>query len=160
MELIMYKTAYIIGGFIPMITFMIVAILTAKRKISWVFYAAGGIFQFLSLSGELVDIRRHSYIPNIDMYKAANLRDWIISAVLMIVFAILIKRRALKLEIKARQEYEAAHPIDAEINLPNSWQCDCGRKNAGYTLTCPCGIKKIEIKSRMSNNQNTPTQNQ
>lgn len=42
----MFSAAHLFGYFLFMIVFMVIAIITAKRKISWVLYAIGVIWQY------------------------------------------------------------------------------------------------------------------
>lgn len=77
----MFSAAHLFGYFLFMIVFMVIAIITAKRKISWVFYAAGAIWQYFSLSG----LQREAVYTGTD-----TTLYWITYGVLLILAAVLI----------------------------------------------------------------------
>lgn len=82
--LFLYDLMSYIGYFLIMIIFMIIAIVTAKGKGAWIWYAIGAVLQLLSLFGN-------------QKAAAANGTDatmhWIIYFVLLAVTAILIVTR-------------------------------------------------------------------
>ena len=71
-----YYLARCIGYFLIMIIFMIIAIVTAKGKGAWIWYAVGAIFQV---------------VPMLGNQKAAMY--WIVYFALLIITAILIVKR-------------------------------------------------------------------
>lgn len=60
------------------------------------------------------------------------------------------KREAAEAELKKSIREKSGDPyVPAEMSakIPG-WQCDCGRRNADYVMTCSCGITKKEMKLR------------
>ena len=39
---------------------------------------------------------------------------------------------------------------DPYVFSDGSWQCRCGRRNAGYVSTCACGINKHQLKAQIA----------
>lgn len=148
----MYNIALLLGNFAIMVVLMIVAILTAKRKICWLFYAIGGVFQFLSQVGQSQSLRRAHYYYSEDYVvylETTNKIYWVMYIILMIVFTILISRRAVVLMRKAEKELATKLSQERPAHGANDWQCSCGRWNADYTSTCTCGVKKRDMKQRL-----------
>lgn len=85
--LFFYDLMSYIGYFLIMIVFMIVAIVTAKGKSAWIWYAIGAILQLLSLFGNQKAAAANG--TDVTMY-------WIIYFVLLVITAILIVTRYSK----------------------------------------------------------------
>ena len=77
----MFSAAQLFGYFLFMIVFMVIAIITAKRKISWVLYAIGVIWQYFSWSG----LQREAADTGTD-----TIPYWITYGVLLVLAAVLI----------------------------------------------------------------------
>lgn len=82
--LFLYYLMNCIGYFLIMLIFMIIAIVTAKGKSAWVWYAIGAILQLLSLSGNQKVATMNGTDTTI---------HWIVYFALLIVTAILIVKR-------------------------------------------------------------------
>lgn len=78
---LLLHTATYTGSFLIMTVFMIIAIINAKKKTAWIWYAIGSAFQLLSLLGSQKNA----------IYTGENFTvDWIIYLVLLIGSAILV----------------------------------------------------------------------
>ena len=82
--LFLYNLMSCIGYFLIMIVFMIIAIITAKGRGAWIWYAIGAILQLLSLSGN-----QKAAVMN----GADATIHWIVYFALLIITAILIVKR-------------------------------------------------------------------
>ena len=82
--LFLYDLVSCISYFLIMIIFMIIAIVTAKGKSGWIWYAIGAILQLLSLSGN----QKVATMNGTD-----TTMHWIIYFALLIITAILIVKR-------------------------------------------------------------------
>ena len=82
--LFLYDLMSCIGYFSIMIIFMIIAILTAKGKRAWIWYAIGAILQLLSLLGH----QKAAAMNGTD-----TTMHWIVYFALLIITAILIVKR-------------------------------------------------------------------
>ena len=82
--LFLYELFVYLGYFLIMTIFMIVAILTAKKKTAWIWYAIGAVVQLLSLSGNQITANINE--TDMTMY-------WIIYFCLLIATAIIIVAR-------------------------------------------------------------------
>lgn len=95
--LFLYDLMSCIGYFSIMIIFMIIAIVTAKGKGAWIWYAIGAILQLLSLSGN-------------QKVAAMNGTDttvhWVVYFALLIITAILIVRRYNKASTSSNTDEE------------------------------------------------------
>ena len=95
--LFLYDLMSFIGYFLIMIIFMIIAIVTAKFKGAWIWYAIGAILQLLSLSGN-------------QKVAAMNGTDttmhWIVYFALLIITAILIVKRYNKARTSSNTDEE------------------------------------------------------
>lgn len=78
---LMHRIATYTGFFLIMIVFMIVAIINAKKKTAWIWYALGSTLQLLSLLGNQ---------KSANYYGDNTTVEWIIYFGLLIVSAILI----------------------------------------------------------------------
>lgn len=95
-----FSAVYLFGFFLFMFIFLIVAVITAKHKISWVFYAVGVVWQFYSLSG----LQRES------VYTGTNtIPYWITYGFLIVLAAALIILRKRKTKEKDKE------PKDSEV---------------------------------------------
>lgn len=82
--LFLYQLMNCLGYFLIMIIFMVVAIVTAKSKAAWIWYAAGAVLQLVALIGNQIAAN----INGID----TTLR-WIVYFGLLILTAILVVKR-------------------------------------------------------------------
>ena len=81
---IIYLISSYLGYFLVMIAFMVIAILIAKHKASWLVYVAGAGIQLLSLIGNQMTA---------NMLGISIAPRWIIYIVLLIVAALIIDKR-------------------------------------------------------------------
>lgn len=175
-----YSVFSFIGYFLVMFVLMGIAILTGKYLISWLFYAVGGILQFLSLLGNTIAMTRSVaemegysiFSDAVETTKGSMMFRWAIYVFIMIVTLLIMrKKRTEYLYLKsfsqqskptAQNNQASASPTEKKLsartaepafsasaaaNTPG-WQCQCGRTNADYLMTCSCGITKQEMKLR------------
>ncbi len=95
--LILYDLISCIGYFLIMIIFMIIAIVTAKGKGAWIWYAIGAILQLLSLAGN----QKVAAMNGTDITM-----HWIIYFALLIITAILIVKRYNKVSASSNTKEE------------------------------------------------------
>ena len=88
--LFLYDLMKVIGYFLIMIIFMVIAIITAKGKTVWIWYVIGAILQLLSLLGN----QKNSVMRDTDITIY-----WIIYVALLVITAILINKRRDKSSI-------------------------------------------------------------
>ena len=162
----MYAFGQFIGFFAIMLGIMVIAFLTAKHKACWFFYGAGGVLQLLALLGRTKTQIQWGWLYSLSgsSYFAGTILRWVVYILLMIIAFSVIrnKQRAHEQEEYYRNnitvskskaptttvyQAEPKAPASAAANAPG-WQCDCGRKNADYVMTCACGITKKEMKLR------------
>ena len=82
--LFLYDLMSCFGYFLIMIIFMVIAIVTAKGKGAWIWYAIGAILQLLSLSGN----QKVATMNGTD-----TTMHWVVYFALLIITAILIVKR-------------------------------------------------------------------
>lgn len=95
--LFLYDLMSCIGYFLIMIIFMIIAIVTAKGKGAWVWYAIGAILQLLSLSGN----QKAAAMNGTD-----TTMHWIAYFALLIITAILVVKRYHKASTSSNTDDE------------------------------------------------------
>ena len=95
--LFLYDLMSCIGYFLIMIIFMIIAIVTAKSKGAWIWYAIGVVLQLLSLSGN----QKTAVMNGTD-----TTMHWVIYFALLIITAILIVKRYNKVSASANIKEE------------------------------------------------------
>ena len=81
--MLLYEISSYIGYFFVMIIFMVVAFVVAKRRSPWIWYAIGAVLQLMALLG-------NEKFPDANKNTAI---DWVIYVGLLIISAVLIKRR-------------------------------------------------------------------
>jgi len=170
----MYSLGSFIGFFAIMLVLMVIAIATAKSNFCWLFYAAGGVLQLFSLLGRSKTLNQWGFLlKNEASYKAGTALRWIVYLLIMIISLIVIsKRRHDHMEEEyykntatqssksnnqpqsSTSRMEPKADASAAANTP-SWQCECGRTNADYVMTCACGITKKEMKLRNAADKNS-----
>ena len=79
-----YELFYYLGYFWFMLLFMIVAIIVARTKGAWAFYAIGAVIQLMSLYGK----QKTADLLGIDMTT-----PWIIYFLILLVTALVIVRK-------------------------------------------------------------------
>lgn len=83
---LIYRISEIIGYFIPLVIFIALAVIFAKKFFAWILYGAGAALQLLSL------VR---YYNRYRMFGAEDILTpyWVVFAILLVVGFLLITRR-------------------------------------------------------------------
>ena len=95
--LFLYDLMSCIGYFLIMIIFMIVAIVTAKGKGAWIWYAIGAILQLLSLSGN----QKVAAVNGTD-----TTMHWVVYFALLIITAVIVVKRYNKASTSSDKDNE------------------------------------------------------
>lgn len=95
--LFLYDLMSCIGYFLIMIIFMIVAIVTAKGKGAWIWYAIGAILQLLSLSGN----QKVAAVNGTD-----TTMHWVVYFALLIITAVIVVKRYNKASASSDKDNE------------------------------------------------------
>ncbi len=103
----MLNLAYYIGLNLYMIIFMVIAIATAKRTSSWIWYSIGAIIQLIALYGGHLNNNNSAL-------------DWIIYFILLLVTASIVVTRSHKKEEQEIQEQENIKINEEETNQPET----------------------------------------
>lgn len=82
--MLLYEIVSYIGYFLVMIIFMVIAIARAKRKRAWIWYGIGAVLQLMALLG-------NQKFP--DANGNDTIVDWMVFIGLLIVSALLMKKR-------------------------------------------------------------------
>ncbi|MBQ7125231.1 MAG: hypothetical protein IJO00_02595 [Clostridia bacterium] len=95
--LFLYDLMSCIGYFLIMIIFMVIAIVTAKGKGAWIWYAIGAILQLLSLSGN----QKVAAVNGTD-----TTMHWIVYFALLIITAVIVVKRYNKTSASSDKDNE------------------------------------------------------
>lgn len=139
-----YEVAVILGYFLPMLLFVVLAIISAKSWAGWLLLAIGSIVQLFSLTG---------------LQKAADYRGtdmslyWLIYIGLLIVAATIISKRFLK--TKAIKELESSKKrTDENQMISDAYANESSNTPSNYSEK-PTKAKSVEYRAMMNESMGT-----
>ncbi|MBE6707805.1 MAG: hypothetical protein E7578_01010 [Ruminococcaceae bacterium] len=137
-----YTISSYFGYFLPMIVFMVLAVIFARRFAAWILYGAGAAVELISLVGNQKKYRLFGLEELMKPY-------WMIYLGILVVVAIIIILRRYGQSctknpqdntdiLKNKNIYETKAQSDSPIELPkrvHRWRCSCG--NMITSEPCP-----------------------